>query len=383
MTLADRNLCSGCSACSDICPKECIKMTPDREGFPYPEIDPSLCIECGACRKACPVLCKPVGVKPKRAYAYINPDPETVEHSSSGGAFTALATKILSEGGAVVGALLDENLRAHHAVVESVDGLSALRGSKYVESDTVGIFKKVKKLISTGRSVLFSGTPCQTAAARSYIGECDLLITVELACHGVPSPLVFERYIEYLEKTHGARVVGFNFRHKKSGWRSYGTRALLEDGRELFSTVNDDPYMRAFLSDACLRPSCHACAFKETDGRRYADILIGDFWGVEKIFPEIDGGGGVSLVIVHTERGGELFSSVTEGVVLKETDPDTALTHNGAVIRSVKAHPKRATFMSEVVSAGFGKESTALLRPSLTARIKSKIKRIIKRLLKR
>ena len=383
MTLADRNLCSGCSLCSDACPKECIKMTPDREGFPYPEIDSSLCIECGACRKACPVLCKPSGVKAKRAYAYINPERAVLEASSSGGAFTALATKILSEGGAVVGALFDTNLRVHHAVIESVEGLALLRGSKYVESDTEGIYKKTKKLISDGRRVLFSGTPCQTAAARSYIGECDLLITVELACHGVPSPLVFERYLEFLEKTHGAKVVGFNFRHKKSGWRSYGTRALLEDGRELFSAAKDDPYMRAFLSDACLRPSCHACSFKEPDGKRYADIMIGDFWAVEKIFPEIDRVGGVSLVIVHTERGTELFSSVTDGVALKETAPDTALAYNGAVIRSVKAHPKRAAFMSEIATSGFEKKLTALLRPSLTTRIKSKIKIIIKRLLKR
>ena len=381
MTLADRNLCSGCSLCSDACPKECIKMTPDREGFPYPEIDSSLCIECGACRKACPVLCKPSGVKAKRAYAYINPDPDVVAHSSSGGAFTALATKILSEGGAVVGALFDTNLRVHHAVVESVEGLALLRGSKYVESDTEGIYKKTKKLLSGGRRVLFSGTPCQTAAARSYIGECDLLITVELACHGVPSPLVFERYIEFLEKTHGAKVVGYNFRHKKSGWKSFGTLATLEDGRELFANQLDTPYLRAFLVNATLRPSCYECSFKTE--ARHADLMIADFWGVDWVLPEVDCKNGVSLVIAHTEKGGALFSSLSDGAFIKEVDIVAALRYNPAVLNSVKPHGRRAEFMAEISRAGFGKRTDELLVPSAFTRIKSKIKRIIKRLLKR
>ena len=381
MTLAEEKLCSGCSACADVCPKGAIKMTPDREGFPRPAVDNSLCIECGACTRVCPVINPPKSDPLGRAYAYINPDREVVEYSSSGGVFTALASKILAEGGAVVGAAFTEKLGLLHTVIESVDGLSRLRGSKYLESDTEGIYRKMKALLSDGRRVLFSGTPCQTAAVRSYFGEREGLYLVELACHGVPSPFVFEKYLDYLRKKHGSSVVGFNFRHKKNGWQGYGTLAVLEDGRELFSAKQDSPYMRAFLGEATLRPSCHACSFKGNN--RYADIMIADFWGVESLLPDLDNKNGVSLVIVHSEVGRELFSKVTDGAFVKEVDTAASLNYNSAVLHSVKPHKKRDLFMKRIVEDGFSDGIERMLAPSLVARVKSKIKRIIKRLLKR
>ena len=220
--ITDKRNCCGCTACSQVCPKHCITMQMDSEGFKYPHVDTSLCVECGLCEKVCPYLNKyPIPIKKPASFACKTKNDELREKSSSGGLFTVLAAKVIQEGGVVFGAKFDAEWNVVHGYSETEEGLAAFRGSKYVQSDLGNCFTEVKNFLKSERQVLFTGTPCQVAGLNHFLQKkYDNLITVDFVCHCVPSPLVWKKYLE--ELCGDTTIKSVSFRDKSEGWARYG-----------------------------------------------------------------------------------------------------------------------------------------------------------------
>ena len=363
----------GCGACVQRCPKDCIALREDAEGFLYPEADASRCIGCGLCEKVCPVLHRGEARQPLMAYAGVNGDEEVRRSSSSGGVFTALALETIGRGGVVFGAKFDERWEVVHGWTERAEGLGAFRGSKYVQSRTGESYKDVESFLRQGREVLFSGTPCQVAGLRRYLRrEYAGLLTVDFICHGVPSPGVWRSYLkeEVARQCDGkntvspvpisgrdALVEGVSFRNKARGWKKYSFSLSLSlpggQGRKnsvfLCELLTRNAYLRGFLADLYLRPSCHACPAKGL--RSGSDVTVADYWGVGSVHPELDDDGGVSVVLVNTARGRELVGGL-KNVRLVETRYADVLRFNPALERSARVPKGRDRFFAMQGSVG-------------------------------
>ncbi len=302
--------CCGCGACAARCPRGAISMEEGREGFVYPHVDAGVCVDCGLCKKVCGL---------QNRYAQETSGPWYAasyrgdsSRSASAGAFYGLALSIMSGGGAVFGAayVRDEGgLRIRHVMAECLEELSALQGSKYVQSDAGFCFPEVRSQLESGREVLFSGTPCQVAGLHGYLGrDWPNLVTVDLVCHGVPSEAMLRGYLSHLEGVHGATVVDARFRSKRNGWEgSLLLEAVYDDGSSEYIPVSDSSYYDLFFNLKTFRDSCYVCPF--AGPLRPADITVGDFWGVVENRPDalvdsrFDLGKGVSCLLVNTERG--------------------------------------------------------------------------------
>lgn len=339
--------CCGCQACAQACPKSCITMKPDKEGFSYAVIDETVCIQCGLCEKVCPVLQKKEKKQemPKAYGAYCR-NEEIRLASSSGGVFTLLSEYVLDLGGVVYGAAM-EYFRVKHIRVSERGGLAQLRGSKYVQSDINGTYVRAKADLEAGRTVLFTGTPCQIEGLKAFLRkDYENLIAVDIICHGVPSPLVWEKYVALREKTAGAPATQALFRHKKYGWKEFSVSFKFSNKAEYICRFSEDIFMKAFLYDLCLRPSCYQCSFKKMN--RVSDLTIADFWGADEVCSEMDDDKGTSLVILHSERGEAIFRSISEQMRYMETDLTEALKHNPAMTRSAEKPRHRDAFMEKV-----------------------------------
>lgn len=369
--ISDKSKCCACSACASICPKRCIVMQEDEEGFLYPKVDTSSCIDCDLCRKVCPILHQGAPRLPLEVYAAKNKDEKIRMSSSSGGIFTQLAEKVIDNGGVVFGARFNEKWEVVHDCVENKCAIAAFRGSKYVQSRVGDNFAKVKQLLLSGRKVLFTGTPCQVAGLKKYLGkEYDNLFTVDVVCHGVPSPKVWRIYLREIARKGGknsvswhsihgrdALVKGISFRDKRSGWKKFSFALTLSeataDGEQntvlLSSVFTENPYMNAFLSNLSLRPSCFSCIAKA--GKSCSDIMLGDFWGIEDVLPGFDDDKGCSLVLVYSSKGKELLSKTIHE---KWSVPyDDAVRENICVSTSVSLQPNRALFF-KLIEKGKG-----------------------------
>lgn len=276
--LASTESCTGCAACYGCCPHDAIRMVPDEdEGFLFPKIDESLCVECRLCQRTCPVITKKENNNsgnPKVFALWSNPDREL---SSSGGAFSAFARKVISGGGSVFGAAFDENLRLRHVEVTTINGLDELRGSKYVQSEiSADVYKRIRKILKEGRNVLFCGTPCEVAGLKSYLRvDYDNLLTLDLICHGVPSGRTFESYIKKLASRVGQKVTGFQFR-RLNRWGFAPSVQLSGKFIKIFGV--NSLYMDAFDKSALFRKSCYSCPYATIP--RQGDCSLGDFWGL-------------------------------------------------------------------------------------------------------
>lgn len=341
--IKDKKKCCGCTACASICPKHCISMKEDKEGFLYPEADASLCVECGACEKVCPVLHVGESRQPLHCYAAKNMDAEVLKKSSSGGIFSLLAQYAIQEKHGVVFGAKWESERVVHGAIESLDDLCKLRGSKYVQSDLQDSFKRVAAFLKDERFVLFSGTPCEIAGLKSYLrNDYDNLIMVDLACHGVPSPKVLALYIQELKQKYGVDSLRLNFKDKSTGWATYSVTAKSGDKTLFSERASENIYMKGYLHELFSRPSCHDCAFKSF--RSGSDISLADFWGINKVFPEYNSINGVSLVLINTEKGNRAMATVTDTAEMVEVGYEEAVRENGALLHSEQAHPKRKLF---------------------------------------
>lgn len=313
IVVTNKHKCCGCTACASICPQSCISMYADREGFLYPIVDFVKCINCGLCEKVCPVLHPKKNETEPLVYAAINNDEAIRMQSSSGGIFTLIAESVLDRGGVVFGACFDRNWNVIHDYTETKEELAKFRGSKYVQSKVGISFTLVKKFLDSGREVLFSGTPCQVAGLKNFLHKSySNLLTVDLVCHGVPSPEVWEKYLQKnIYNVYGIRnnkaaispgdyISDISFRAKDKGWKRYNVKIAFRNGQMEMIPFFKNPYMNVFLSNLSLRPSCYACPAKLHNMQ--SDITLADFWGINKINPDIDDDKGCGLILIHCKE---------------------------------------------------------------------------------
>lgn len=369
----DKSKCCGCTACMNICPGKCIQMTPDREGFLYPQVDEEKCIGCDLCIKVCPIQ-KEKKEKENKAYAYaaFSKQKAIREQSTSGGIFTLLAEKILAENGVVFGCGFDEEHKVAHRLVKTPEELEGLRGSKYVQSSLGTVFREVKKYLEADVPVYFSGTPCQVEGLRAFLGkDYQGLYLQDIICHGVPSPLIWEKYKKKHMDSSG-NIQRISFRSKEKGWQNYRLRIDFEGGKSYSAGKEQDPFLLGFLQDAQNRPSCHDCYFK--GAARNSDITLADFWGIEQMLPEMNDDLGTSLVICHSEKGKLLLQSVRQHMECREVDVKQALKYNPSALHSSAPAKGREKFFHEVESLGYERAVKRLLHVPLIKKIWRKIK---------
>ena len=306
ISVKHKDNCCGCEACVQICPQKCISFDEDGEGFRYPQVDVSRCVQCGLCEKVCPMLHQPLLTTPPTPFYYQNPDTEVLSNSSSGGLFKALADRFLDGDGVVVGARFDEHWEVVHSCAATSEELSSLCTSKYVQSRMGRVYHELSQHLSEGRRVLFCGTPCQVAAMRRYVRKNQEQLTcVDFVCHGVPSPLVWRKWLASV--TNGREIAAVNFRSKEKGWHNYSLQITLADGEKLSYTIPESSFTRAFSANIILRPSCYRCKMRGL--HRLSDVTMADFWGMGQLLGR-DDDSGVSLAIANTEKGNGLLADV-------------------------------------------------------------------------
>lgn len=374
--IKDKAKCSGCHSCMNICPKNCIEMKVDKEGFWYPEVDKEKCIECGLCEKRCPIL-NDMSIKNKpQAYACYNKDGEIRKESSSGGVFTLLASYIIDNGGIVYGAAFNQNFEVEHIEVTNKQDLSKLRGSKYVQSKLGDTYSKIKEHLNQNKLVYFSGTPCQIDGLLCFLNKrYDNLICQDFICHGVPSPKVWKKYLNERNKQFGNRPKNINFRNKKYGWESFDM--CIEYENYTYNEIHrKDTFMQAFLKDLCLRPSCYDCHSKSL--HRNSDITLADFWGIKEICPEMYDNKGTSLVFINGNKGKQLFDEILKDINYQEVDINKASKYNPSSFKSVNIPEKREEYMNNIFNNRFDKYSKKYTKLPLLLRIKIFIARLIK-----
>ena len=403
--IKEKHNCCGCGACVQVCPKQCISMSADNEGFLYPQVDTEICIDCGLCEKVCPVINQNEPREPLAVYAAKNNNEEIRLKSSSGGIFTLLAEQIITEGGVVFGARFNEKWEVIHDFTETIEGLEPFRGSKYVQSIIGDNFKVAKQLLNEGRKVLFSGTPCQIAGLKKFLRkEYDNLLTVEVVCHGVPSPMVWRDYLDYkrAKRATGKNTVssslnefpvitGISFRDKTNGWKKYGFKICYAASKAAENSVsksantanceitpfNEDIFMKGFLKNLYLRPSCYNCAARQ--GKSGADISIADYWGINKIHSEFDDNKGVGLILIYTKMGEEVYKDLHPCTTNCVSLYAKAVKYNSCLENSVKEPYLRNDFWTLYKTRNI----TAIqvisdkLKAPLIIRILRKIKTII------
>lgn len=350
--IKEKRNCCGCSACVQRCPRLCISLNADDEGFLYPEIDRKLCINCGLCEKVCPIINQNTKTRPIKAYAGINPNEEVRQNSSSGGIFTMLAEETINAGGVVFGVSFDNNWIPRHEDIKCIGDIYKLRGSKYVQSRLDDCYKKVKLYLEAERKVLFTGTPCQIAGLKKFLGRDNSnLLTVDFICHGVPSPGVWYWYLKNaaLKTNHAcgtfsmsiqngiSLIKDIKFRDKSYGWRNYCfvLQKFADESKNVLSALKDDNgYMISFLNNISLRPSCYDCQAK--CGKSGSDITIADFWGIENLRPDMDDDKGVSLILANSKKGKSCINGIQ--AILVEINIDEAISCNKSWENSACKH---------------------------------------------
>ena len=357
--------CCACSACVHACPKQCISLTPDEEGFYYPKIDKNVCINCGICEKTCPVEHPTYNNTPSpRVYAALINDEKERKKSSSGGMFYAIACWIIEQGGVVYGATMDDYHQVYHIGVETKDNLSLLRGSKYVQSALNDTYVAVKKNLQNDRWCYFVGTPCQVAGLKSFLRkDYPKLLTSDLVCHGVPSQWLFVHHIAYLEKKYKGKVSDYQFRDNEK-W----------GGCEIFNLTNPkgkvksikhpsyvlSPFLYSFMYAMTYRYSCYDCKFAKIP--RQGDITLADYWGVKNFFPEIKSEYGVSLVLINTDMGGMVLRHIDAIIDFKESNLNDGVKYNANVIGTTKKHPNRDFAYKKVKEKGYNAVACTIFR---------------------
>lgn len=376
INLKNKQDCCGCSACAQRCPKQCITMAEDEEGFLYPQVDTSKCVDCHLCEKVCPVINQDEARTPLKVYAAKNSDDEIRLKSSSGGIFTLLAEQTIKDGGVVFGACWDKEWNVKHDYVDKISDLQRFRSSKYLQSVIGDNYLKAEQFLKTGRKVMFTGTPCQIAGLKHFLRkEYDNLLAVEVICHSVPSPGVWQQYLAEKLQTLGwnkSDISHISFRSKATGWKGYSFMIENNNGNVFSELGSNNAFMRGFLENLYTRPSCQMCPAKQL--KSGSDITLGDFWGINSLMPEIDDDKGVSVVIVNTEKGREAMHIVDNLFSASWTD---ICSKNPAVVKSATASTKKKQFFQED-GLSFENKIRILCKPSFSMR--HKVGNILRRL---
>lgn len=357
MKLCDKEFCSGCLACYNACNHNAIKLIKDEEGFTYPLIEKTRCKECGLCIKSCPVV-SPFDhekLESIEVYAAWNKDYEIVRKSSSGGVFTTVSRWIFSKNGVVYGAAFDEQFNLNHIRVDKEIELFKLIGSKYLQSNIGDTFRYVKEDLRNNLWVLYVGTPCQIAGLNNYLGnkiDNSRLVTIDLVCHGVPSPLMFQEYKNYLESKFNSKLKSYSFRDKKWSWLHYNIKAEFENEKIYYGKWEEDIFKRGFLRNLYLRPSCHQCLYANTN--RIGDFSIADFWcySGEK-HEEKNRDRGVSVVMVNTSKAKNIYSQIEDCLYSYSKPLSQPVKTNRSLKECFPASSKRNQFWEDYRNYGY------------------------------
>lgn len=347
--IEDKSLCCGCTACKNICPQNAIEMQEDEEGFLYPVVNKEKCINCGLCRKVCPILNKSIAKDEKqKGYIVQNKDYEIRKESTSGGAFSEIAKYVLDKNGVVFGACIDQNQIVYHKYIEKKENLWIFRGSKYVQSDLRNTFQETKKFLENDRMVCFSGTPCQISGLKKFLNkDYSNLITVDVVCRAVPSPLVLKRYLEYQKKKLKAKnIKEIIFRDKSVFGYDYSVLTVKTDNAVYHNGIDTDPYLRAFFSNISVRTSCYNCRFRTVD--RISDFTIWDCYISEKFDKSFDDNKGTTRILLHTKKAIEIFNQIKERYKYKEIDVENLVADSKEMKNGIKENSKRKPFFRDI-----------------------------------
>lgn len=308
--------CTGCGACVNVCPKSCISMQPDAEGFYYPSVDTARCVDCGLCLQTCPAHQLPQLRTGLCCMAVLSKDAQAVQPSASGGVFYTLGKWFIEQGGVVCGAVWGQDKKVRHVCADTLDGLRAMQDSKYVQSSTAECYARIKAHLRDGKKVLFSGTPCQIAGLYACVGEHELLWTVDIVCHGVPSPVFFERHITRLEEKHHKQAQQIRFRLKDRKNRTVYRLRLFENGRCWYDAYyKQNVYYSLFMDGASCRESCYTCPYAR--GERIGDLTMGDL-GSYQAYPDFHPHEATSTVLINSQRGYDLWKKTMHGFDSRE-----------------------------------------------------------------
>ena len=406
--------CCGCTSCVQSCCKKCITLKEDGEGFLYPQVDESICIDCGLCVKVCPIISPADKIEPLSVVVAKNLNEQERMGSSSGGVFLPLAREVIDKGGVVFGAVYDECWEVHHVSAETIEEVYPMMGSKYVQSRIENTYHEAEAFLKQGREVMFVGSPCQIAGLHAFLRHKDYpnLLAVDFVCHGVPSPGVWRRYLaetysgysaEYVSKpplaAAGKNTVLYSslnakspigdikFRDKtESGWKKYrfvvrGKSAVKADQNSVLSSdiYYDNAYMKGFLQNLYLRPSCYNCKCKS--GVSNSDLTIGDYWAAKVVNQDMDDDKGLGVILVNTEKGREYFEKLH--LEVRDSNLEEANLCNGGFNEHAILPKKRHNFF-ELLSHNYTIEQAVniCLKVSFFSRATNLSRRIVAKLLR-
>lgn len=379
--LASRKICTGCTACYSVCPNNSIRMVSDQFGFLYPKIDAENCVGCLKCEKSCPV-CNPLvadGIEPM-AYAAYSLNEKTRMNSSSGGIFGEIANHIIEQNGYVYGAAYTDDFVVKHCGVNSREKLTQLQGAKYSQSVLDQIFLDVKRHLLNAEKVLFVGTPCQIYGLKAFLNKSyDNLFTVDFVCYGIPSPVIWRKYVQYrsCNDNSGEFPKMINLRSKETGWREYKYSILFQYSKEKkYSALNGtDLYSKLFVSNCINRESCSECHFKGIN--RISDLTLADFWGIWDILPEMDDDRGTSAVIAHSEEGIRIINAISDKLKIQRVEISQVMLRNPSLIHASKLNRKRNRIMRMIIKGKMSKVEN-MLEKKKDKMILEKVKRGLK-----
>ena len=340
--------CTGCGVCYNVCPKNAISMIQSEEGFLYPNVDEALCSNCGLCKKICPVL-NPEYKNFQNPKCYVAAaNDELRKDSSSGAVFPVIAEYILNAGGFVCGAAYTEDNLLEHVIINKKEDLYKLKSSKYFQSNTTNVYSKIKDLLDKNSIVLFSGTPCQIAGLNAFLGdEYENLLTLDIVCHGVPSPMVYKKYLTELIGDKNEKVLFTNFRDKLKGWSPYLITTTTTTTTITTPAENDD-FMKAFLGNISLRESCFECPFQNIP--RQGDITIGDCWGIDAYKPELNDDKGLSIAVINSQKGLDVFNKIKDNFIISEEAPlEMAKNGNPCLYKSVEKNTQNRALFFDLI----------------------------------
>ncbi len=375
--IKDKRKCSGCGACAGICPQNCIKMSPDQEGFSYPEVDVTKCIGCGKCEKVCPVLNTVTFHSHPHTMVARTKDRDLLKKCTSGGVFTAMAKACTREGGIAFGAVYLDSFEVVHSKIETEDEVEKLAGSKYVQSNMDGVYPQIREALLAKKDVIFCGTPCQVAGLNGFLGKSyDNLLLVDLVCHGVPSPTLWKKYLEYIQTSKG-QLRAVNFRGKSFGYHVTVMEETFCDGKVLTGSARTNLMSKCYFKNIADRPICYHCPFKTVS--RVSDLTLFDSWHASELVKEItDDDMGYTNILIHTEKGRQFLNTYGNDLILFSADTEKALSLDGKMATSSVAEPlQREVFYQMLEEKGIKNTVDELIPISRKDYLIEKSKRVL------
>jgi len=357
----EKKYCTGCLLCGDVCTLEAVSYKRNPEGFLYPIVDSTKCVSCGLCEKMCPVNNKKGQLLGEcidelhdlKVYAVINNDVSMRRKSSSGGVFPLLASYIIKNGGVVYGAAFDDTWCVHHMGVSNICDIEKLQSSKYIQSNMAGVYRNVKEMLKKGKLVMFVGVPCQVSALKNYLGETnENLFCVDLFCHGISSPGLFEEYLNQEVGVNTEEIKQISFRNKDMSWENYRMQILYNRG--VYSRhYRKDAFLKPFCRGVSLRNSCYECGLKGFP--RQSDITMGDFWTIDRVFPDMNDHKGTSIIFCNTQRGRILLEKIQESAIVRQVKLETVKRMYSNSGKTVKRPEDRDDYFTTAKTQGVQK----------------------------